>query len=194
MYSRISKHIHNKNVPERYIQIESQNRVRWWVRLYFFRPALPSTRHRLVLLRSQQFEDPRWFLGSGPGELIRDANGEDSVSKYTHRIKGCLSMESEKHAPVGTLYSIYGGDGRCAQINWPTSAVPESLSSASQVGRERREKRKRRERGRGGREGEEGREEGGRRDVDRREKERREGGRRRRVAASRIQRIGTSPH
>ena len=143
MYSRISKHIHNKNVPERYIQIESQNRVRWWVRLYFFRPALPSTRHRLVLLRSQQFEDPRWFLGSGPGELIRDANGEDSVSKYTHRIKGCLSMESEKHAPVGTLYSIYGGDGRCAQINWPTSAVPESLSSASPVGGEGREKRTR---------------------------------------------------
>ena len=65
-------------------------------------------------------------------------------------------MESEKHAPVGTLYSIYGGDGRCAQINWPTSAVPESLSSASQVGRERREKRKRREREREREEGEEG--------------------------------------
>lgn len=80
------------------------------------------------------------------------------------------------------------GDGRCAQINWPTSAVPESLSSTSKS-EERGE-----ERGRGGREGEEGREEGGRRDVDRREKERREGGRRRRVAASRIQRIGTSPH
>ena len=46
------------------------------------------------------------------------------------------------------------GNGRCAQINWPTSAVPESLSSASQVGGEGREKRTRggergRSRGRG---------------------------------------------
>lgn len=77
------------------------------------------------------------------------------------------------------------GNGRCAQINWPTSAVPESLSSASPVGGEGREKRTR-----GGEREREKERKRGRRDVDR--TERREG--EEEAAASRIQRIGASPH
>lgn len=102
-------------------------------------------------MRSQQFEDPRWFLGSGPGELIRDA--KDPVSN---------GIRKTVHALVGTLYSVYG----------------EMVDAHKSIGRllryrnrSRRPPSRRREEGK---EEEERGEEKGRRDVDRRKREREE--------------------
>ena len=128
-------------------------------------------------MRSQQFEDPRWFLGSGPGELIRDA--KDPVSN---------GIRKTVYALVGTLYSVYGemvdahkSIGRLLRYRNRYRRRPPKWEKSGRRGEEEEE--------------EEGREERervrvrvrGRRDVERRERERRE-------TRRRIQRIGTSPH
>ena len=91
----------------------------------------------------------------------------------------------KKHAPVGTLYSVYGGMvdahksiGRLLRYRNRSRRPPQSEERGGKKGRGGGEREREKERKRG------------RRDVDR--TERREG--EEAAAASRIQRIGASPH